>query len=238
MMFDRCLGALSRLRPVRARAFAMLGASAVLEVQPGHAGALSLLRHFGEDLLRQYHSARRPGWEWFESSLSYDNARLSEALLRAGARLQDDRFIQAGLTTLEWIADMQTAPEGHFRSVGTESFGREYSDPLPFDQQPLEAQAMVEAAEAALDVDPASRWLEAGEAAYGWFLGRNDLDRPLATREDGGCYDGLMPHGVNRNQGAESLLALQFASCAIKRLSTKAQTMPQSVSAGTETLPA
>jgi glycosyltransferase involved in cell wall biosynthesis len=238
MMFDRCLGPLSQLRPLRARAFAMLGASAVLEVQPGHSGARDLLRHFGEDLLTHYHSARRPGWEWFESFLSYDNVRLSEALLRAGARLEDDRFIRAGLITLDWIVDMQKAPDGHFRSVGTESFGREYSDPLPFDQQPLEAQAMIEAAEAAYDVDPTPRWIDAGEAAYGWFLGRNDLDRPLATREDGGCYDGLTPHGVNRNQGAESLLALQFASCAIKRLSTKAQIMPMSVSAGTDILPA
>ncbi|MBB6125369.1 glycosyltransferase family 4 protein [Sphingobium subterraneum] len=238
MMFDRCLPALSGLQPLRARAFAMLGASAMLEAVPEHERARALLREFGEHLIAHYHAERRTGWEWFESSLSYDNVRLSEALLRAGVRLGDERFIACGLTTLEWITELQQAPDGHFRSVGTESFGRTYADPLPFDQQPLEAQAMIEAAEAAFAVDPSARWVEAGEAAYGWFLGRNDLDRPLATREDGGCFDGLNPQGVNRNQGAESILALQFASCAIKRLSTAAQSVPKTVVAGTENLPA
>ena len=87
--------------------------------------------------------------------------------------------------------------------MGTESFGRAYADPLPFDQQPLEAQATIEACEAAFDATGDARWVDEATRAYRWYLGQNDLDLPLATSQDGGCFDGLMPTGLNRNQGAE-----------------------------------
>ena len=69
------------------------------------------------------------------------------------------------------------------------------------------------------------RWRDEALRAYGWFLGVNDLDLPLASVADGGCYVGLMPTGLNRNQGAESILALQLASCAISGVSKAAQSV-------------
>ena len=103
--------------------------------------------------------------------------------------------------------------------MGTESFGRAYAEPLPFDQQPLEAQAMVDACDAAFAATGDKRWVEEAMRAYRWYLGANDLEVPLVTAQDGGCFDGLMPTGLNRNQGAESILALQLASCTISALS-------------------
>src|SRR3546814_14704900 len=63
--------------------------------------------------------------------------------------LGSDGMIADGLATLEWLKEMQTAPAGHFRAVGTASFGRTMRKPMPFDQQPLEAAAMIDAASAA-----------------------------------------------------------------------------------------
>lgn len=237
-LFDHCFDPLSELEPTRSRAFLMLGAAAMLEAQPGHKAARELLTRNGEYLFSLHRASRRTEWEWFEPVLSYDNARLSEAMLRAGAALDDVRFTACGLSTLEWLCEIQAAPEGHFRPVGNESFGRAYADPLPFDQQPLEAQATIEATEIAARLDPSGPWLERATLAYEWFLGRNDLDRPLATREDGGCYDGLTPQGVNFNQGAESLLALQFASVAMKRLSLRPGSVARSGLDGRQPLPA
>ena len=189
------------------------------EAFPGHDLSRQLLEQFGEELLSLLCVSRRPDWAWFEAVLAYDNARLPETLIRAGKALGRNDFVECGIATLDWIVAQQTAPEGHFRAVGTDSFGREYQPPLPFDQQPLEAQATIDACSAAFEVTGNARWRIEAEKAYQWFLGRNDLDVPLSSREDGGCYDGLMPTGVNRNQGAESILALQLASCAILRLS-------------------
>lgn len=218
-LFDKVARHSRDIGAPRAQAFVMLGCAAMQEAQPGHALSRQLLEQFGEQLLSMLHISRRPDWAWFEAVLAYDNARFPETLLRAGKALGRADFLECGITTLEWIVGQQTAPEGHFRAVGTDSFGREYQPPLPFDQQPLEAQATIDACSAAFEVTGNSRWSMEAEKAYQWFLGRNDLDIPLSSREDGGCYDGLMPTGVNRNQGAESILALQLASCAILRLS-------------------
>src|SRR3546814_13988089 len=102
----------------------MLGAALMLAAHPDHEISLRILREFGDYLRGLLVQNRREGWYWFEDNLSYDNARLPEALLRAGMALGSDGMIADGLATLEWLKEMQTAPAGHFRAVGTASFGR------------------------------------------------------------------------------------------------------------------
>jgi hypothetical protein len=223
--FDMAADMAFELGSPRAQAFAMLGAAAMLEAHPEHAVARRIVTRFGDELMALLETTRRPEWSWFEIVLAYDNARLPEALIRAGEALGRDDMIARGLETLGWIAAQQTSPEGRFRAIGTESFGRAYVEPAAFDQQPLEAQATIDACAAAFAVTSDRRWIVEAERAYRWFLGFNDLDLPLASPQDGGCFDGLMPHGLNRNQGAESILALQLASCAISALSKQGGTV-------------
>jgi glycosyltransferase involved in cell wall biosynthesis len=217
-MFDTTASLAFELGSLRAQSFAMLGAAAMLEARPGHELSREMLARFPDTHMAMLAETRRPEWEWFEIVLAYDNARLPQALIRAGVALERDDLVAVGLTTLDWIVSKQTNPQGRFRAVGTESFHRPYGEPLKFDQQPLEAQATVDACVAAHEATGDSRWLAEARRAYGWFLGDNDLDMPLATTADGGCFDGLQPAGLNRNQGAESILALQLASCAISGL--------------------
>jgi glycosyltransferase involved in cell wall biosynthesis len=224
-MFDSTASMALELGSLRAQAFAMLGAAAMLEAKPGHQLSLSILEAFPKVHLDLLAKARRPEWQWFEIVLAYDNTRLPQALIRAGQALGRQDLIDCGLVTLDWIVAKQTSPEGRFRAVGSESFNRPYAEPLQFDQQPLEAQATVDACAAAFDATGDMRWHDEAQRAYGWFLGENDLDLPLASVADGGCFDGLMPTGLNRNQGAESILALQLASCAISGVSKAAQSV-------------
>ena len=218
MMFDETASLAFELGSLRAQAFAMLGAAAMLEARPGHELSRANLERFPDTHLALLSETRRPEWQWFEIVLAYDNARLPQALIAAGRALKRQDLIDCGLATLQWISDKQTSPEGRFRAVGTESFGRPYAEPLKYDQQPLEAQATVDACVEAYRATGDRHWIAEAERAYGWFMGRNDLDKPLASADDGGCFDGLMPTGLNRNQGAESILALQLASCAISAL--------------------
>jgi glycosyltransferase involved in cell wall biosynthesis len=219
MMFDMTASIAFELGSPRAQSFAMLGAAAMLEALPGHPLARSILERFPDAHLALLDAARRPNWVWFEIVLAYDNARLPEALIRAGMALGRKDVVDCGLETLAWVLSKQKSPDGRFRAVGSESFGRPYADPLPFDQQPLEAQATIDACCAAFAATRDRVWREEALRAYGWYLGHNELDLPLATAQDGGCFDGLMPTGLNRNQGAESILALQLSSCAISGLS-------------------
>jgi len=222
-MFDMTASLSLELGSPRSHAFAMLGAAAILDAFPGHALARTILARFGEELCGLLEEARRPEWEWFEIVLAYDNARLPEALIRAGHSLGREDMVKCGLSTLDWIVGKQTSPEGRFRAVGSESFGRVYAEPLQFDQQPLEAQATIDACSAAFDASGDHRWVAEAQRAYLWYLGQNDLDLPLATVQDGGCFDGLMPTGLNRNQGAESILALQLSGCTISGLAKRAE---------------
>lgn len=218
VQFDTTASIALELGSPRARAFAMLGAASMLAAHPGHALSRTILERFSGELVELLGESRRPEWSWFEIVLAYDNARLPEALIRAGMALKRDDLVAVGLETLRWIVGRQTSPEGRFRAVGSESFGRVYAEPLPFDQQPLEAQATIDACMAAYVASGDAEWVDETMRAYRWYLGGNDLDLPLATPQDGGCFDGLMPNGLNRNQGAESILALQLANCAISAL--------------------
>ena len=75
-----------------------------------------------------------------------------------------------------------------------------------YDQQPIEATALLLAAEAAYRVAGQERHRLVMERAYGWFLGGNDLGLDVADPVRGAGYDGLTPDGINTNQGAESTL--------------------------------
>lgn len=217
-LFDTVAPHMAEIDSPRARAFAALAGDAVLDSRPGDEAAYRLLSASGEQLMRLHAGASRPGWNWFEPELAYDNARLPQALIRAGQRLGDDQMVALGLSTLGWLVAVQTGPRGNFRPVGSNGFGRAYAPPLAFDQQPLEAAATIDAAVTAFEASNNMRWRKVARDAFGWFFGDNDAGVPIAEIASGGCFDGLMASGVNRNQGAESILSLHLAAASMKKL--------------------
>jgi glycosyltransferase involved in cell wall biosynthesis len=221
-LFDQVAPHARALGSPRTWAFSILAADAMLDAHPGHKIAMTLLRDLGARLHRQFREGRRDGWDWFESVLAYDNARLPQALLHAARRLDDTAMRADALTALAWLDRIQTNADGQFRAVGTDSFGRPYEMPLPFDQQPLEAWATIDAMADAFAITGDSRWSDSAHRAYGWYLGANDIGAPIASLADGGCFDGLMNDRANLNQGAESVLAFQFACCAMREMAEKA----------------
>jgi hypothetical protein len=104
----------------------------------------------------------------------------------------------------------QTASNGQFPPIGCGSFGKPHNH-YPFDQQPLEAQAAIEAARTAVAASGNERWSRHAKAAWDWFFGANDRGAVLADLATGRCRDGLTPRGANENCGAESILAFQLA---------------------------
>ena len=211
-LFDEAAPHLLGLEHPRAKAFAALGALALLQSRPDHVVAHELVATSGDQLMRLYATHKRDGWDWFEPWLAYDNARLPETLIRAGMALGEQEMIETGLSTLSWLVDHQSGPRGQFRPVGCKGFGRAYAPPLAFDQQPLEATATVDAAAAAYQASNQLRWRQVARDAFAWFFGGNDARSPLADAGLGSCCDGLMATGVNRNEGAESILSLHLAA--------------------------
>ncbi|BBC70929.1 glycosyl transferase family 1 [Altererythrobacter sp. B11] len=216
-LFDTALPHCATLPSPRAMAFAMLGAAARLRVQADHGASRDLLEAGADFLSRLLDAARRPDWAWFEAVLGYDNPRLSQALIEAGQQLGRSDHVSAGLETLEWIAQQQISASGYFRPIGSDSFGQKHAH-LPFDQQPLEAQAAIEAARAAFAATGDTRWFHHACTAWNWFFGANDRGVVLADLASGRCHDGINPRGVNANCGAESILAFQLARYSVLAL--------------------
>ncbi len=172
-------------------------------------------RHLLERCVAQLEAANDAsagdGWNWFEDSLTYDNARLSQALIVGGAALDRNGAVEAGLSSLAWLGDECGLAEGFLRMPGHE--GRHRGDPAPGlgDEQPLDASAFVEAELSAFAVTGDALHGARAQRAFDWFLGRNRLGRPLYDFATGGCCDGLGEEDVNANEGAESTLAFHRA---------------------------
>ncbi len=130
-------------------------------------------------------------------------------MLLCGESIPNPEMITVGLESLDWLATLQHADtEGkHFVPIGSNGFYERDGERARFDQQPVEAQAMVSACLEAHRITGANNWHKEARRAFEWFLGRNDLHLPVYDPTTGGCRDGLHSDRPNENQGAESTLA-------------------------------
>lgn len=209
MVFQKTLLEILKTTSPRAWAFALLGIYEYLQRFAGDRRANQVQEELAERLLTLYQISRSENWLWFENGLTYCNAALPHAMLLCGKSLQNDSMIQAGLESLQWLADLQRADTeaGHFVPIGSNGFYKQGGERARFDQQPVEAQAMVSACLEAYRISSDDKWLKEARRAFEWFLGRNDLHMPVYDPTTGGCRDGLHPDRPNENQGAESTLA-------------------------------
>ncbi len=157
-------------------------------------------------------------WVWPENCLSYANGKLPHALLLGGQWMNRGDLIEMGLNSLEWLLRVQTGRDGVFSPVGNHGWFQRGGQKAAFDQQPIEAQAMIDACLEAHNTTGDQHWVSEARRCFNWFLGKNDLGESLYDYETGGCCDGLGAEGVNRNQGAESTLAFLRSLLALKSL--------------------
>jgi hypothetical protein len=207
ILFDRALRAMEDLRSPRAWAFAIIGLHEYLRRFSGDSEVRRVRRILSTRLLDLYRQNADDDWPWFENNVAYANAKLPHALLLCGQWMQNSEMAEAGLRSLDWLARLETSPEGYFAPVGSEGGYWRNGRMAHFDQQPIEAHGMLSACMEAHRMTGDRRWLEEARRAFEWFLGRNDLGLSLYDFNTGGCRDGLHPDRANANQGAESTLA-------------------------------
>ena len=216
MQFERAAQARS-VWP-RAMAFAVLGAAEVLAFDPEHQAARSLIADYAATVPDANGDA---AWPWPEPRLSYANGVIPEAMIAAGAALDDSALCQRGLDLLAWLLSIETS-DGHLSP--TPVAGRGPGDAKPgFDQQPIEVSTLADACTRAAAVDTNQIWGDGVIAAAAWFMGDNDIAEPMWDPQTGGGYDGLHADRVNSNQGAESTLAVISTLQQAQRLSTVLQ---------------
>jgi glycosyltransferase involved in cell wall biosynthesis len=218
-MFELAVPAAVEFKSPRAYAFALLGLQEYLDSFPGDRAALTASDALANRLLNAYRSNRSDGWKWFENGLAYSNARLPQALIRAGTRAANDEMVSAGLEALDWLVSIQRCEvKGHFVPIGSQGFYSKTTEKARFDQQPVEACAVVSACLQAFRATGKGRWRKEAWSALNWFLGDNDLQIALYDPTTGGCRDGLHPDRANENQGAESTLSFLMALLEMRKL--------------------
>ncbi len=196
----------------RAWAFAAIGASYYLRRFGGDAQVRRILDELSNKLFSLYQGNASEEWPWFENIVAYDNARLCQALIVAGRYQDRNDMFEAGLESLRWLIQVQTSPEtGHLSLIGNDGWFVRGGEKARFDQQPVDACALVDACYQAYVLTGEENWLRSMEWAFNWFFGGNDTHQSLYDFSNGGCYDGLQPGGINRNQGAESTVSLLLA---------------------------
>jgi glycosyltransferase involved in cell wall biosynthesis len=202
----------------RAWAFTLLGLDAYCAVATEDSFARRVRHLLAEKLLIILSMVETKDWVWFEEGLSYDNARLSQALIVTGHSTGTSTYLEAGLRSLRWLMTLQTTPAGLFRPVGTQGFGDRRKAPRTFDQQPLEATAMISACLAAWRADGDVEWKADAARVFAWFLGSNDLTLPLVDLETGSCHDGLHRDRLNENRGGESAVSYLLSLAEMRQL--------------------
>jgi glycosyltransferase involved in cell wall biosynthesis len=218
-LFELAVPAAVEFKSPRACAFALLGLQEYLESFPGDRAALNAAEALADRLLESYRASRTVDWKWFENVLAYSNARLPQALIRAGTRSSNDAMVSAGLEALDWLAMIQRCEiKGHFVPIGSHGFYSKKTEKARFDQQPIEACAAVSAYLQAYRATGKGRWRKEAWTAFNWFLGDNDLQIALYDPSTGGCRDGLHPDRANENQGAESTLSFLMALLEMRKM--------------------
>ncbi len=217
LLFKRALNPVEQFTSPRAIAFALVGIHAYLEKFSGDSNVRRMRKILAENLFTLFKNNATQKWPWLEKKVSYANGKLVHALLLSGQWMQRNDMIEMGLNSLKWLLDIQIE-KGHFSPIGNIGWYEQDHPKARFDQQPLEANAMMEACVEAFNFTRNKVWLDSAVMCFNWFLGHNDLNLSLYDPKTGGCRDGLMADGINQNEGAESSLAWLLSLMALQNL--------------------
>ena len=183
------------------------------------------LRRLADELVVAYEQTAGADWQWYEDGMTYCNARLPHALFVAAGVFPDEvRYAQVAAESLDFLLKVTRSAKGGYSPIGNKHltsrawFLRGEKRPPLFDQQPVDAGVLVEACAEAFRVTGEPRFRQAARDAYGWYFGQNVHGLPVYNPQTGGVADALTRTGLNRNQGAESVLSIHLAQQALQTM--------------------
>ena len=217
-LFDRSLVWVLNSSSPRAQALAILGLYHYAKAFPEDKNPQLNVIHLADRLCELYRQTSTPTWQWFEPYITYANPRLPHALFRAYQITGRKDYLRIAKKTLKFLAANDIV-KGIYQPAGNRSWYKRGGTKALYDQQPLEASCMVEAASIAFQVTGKKMYSKMAWIAFAWFLGKNSNDVMVYNPVTGGTYDGISAQGLNRNQGAEAGLSYLLARLEMEVLS-------------------
>jgi hypothetical protein len=221
-MMEKTLPRIFEVQAIRSKAYIICGLYHILKKYSGAAQYRSILENLARSLVETYSQTQDDDWHWFEDTVTYANAKISQALLLAYECCGNHDFCKIGLESLEFLTREQWNGV-YFELIGNEGWFSRGGVKALFGQQPIEAGYLVEAYVAAYNVTKKERFLTLAEQAFEWFMGRNRLSACLYNFSTGSVFDGLDSHGVSLNQGAEPTVCYLLAMLSLLEVRSKAR---------------
>lgn len=207
-LFHRALPACESFEHVHGWAYSLIGIHAYLRKFSGDSSARRVRETLAYRLYDVFKNNGSADWPWPTDQITYTASRLPHALLLSGRWMFNNEMIQQALRSLEWLQTIQySGQDGQFAPVGSEGWFPRGGQKSRFNQMPAEASGTIDANLEAYRVTNDRKWLDRAYKCLNWFMGDNDLRQPLYDHTTGGCYDALLPHGVDENQGAQSTVS-------------------------------
>ena len=215
-IFDRGLPWVWKTTSLRFSAFTIMGLSQYFQAIPDSDLTANTAK-LADNLVQHYEDKVKHDWHWFEPHLTYDNARLSQALFIAYRMVGNQKYLDVAKESMDFLLETQMVDDV-FVPIGNDGWYKHGGNRAFYDQQPLEATAMVEAAVDAYYATKDKRYVQVANTAFGWFLGRNSGKLMVYNPETTGCFDGIHADRVNMNQGAESSISYLLARLRLEEL--------------------
>jgi glycosyltransferase involved in cell wall biosynthesis len=206
----------NQLTYVRGIANTLLGISYFLNYYPEDKDLKNLCHDLSYKILSFYNKEKSKDWNWFENIITYDNAIIPLSLFHSTEILNDDKILQVALESSSFLEKV-TMQNVYLKPIGSNGWFSKGGKCASFAQQSIDVMGMVLLFFKAYQVTKEKTYLNKMFTSYMWYLGENDLHRPVYDSETGGCNDGLEEYGLNRNQGAESSVAYLISELTVQR---------------------
>jgi hypothetical protein len=216
-LFDESLPQIWSTHSLRGYASCILGLCQYYQAYPQDHNLKTNIQKLADKITDKFKTTSKQGWQWFEQTLTYDNAKLPHALIEAYLVLKNPQYLKDGLDSLDFLLKTQFI-DGLFVPIGNNGWYPKGGARAVYDQQPLEASATIEAAASAFYATQKKSYAKIAREVFDWFLGKNTLKVMVYNPVTGGCFDGINSEHVNMNQGAESAISYLLARLEIERL--------------------
>jgi hypothetical protein len=209
-IFDQAIPWAKESTSPRTKAYACLGLCERLHTDDKDPNLRANIASIADSLTELYDTNQGADWRWFENILSYDNARLPQALFSAYQCLGNSKYLDVAENTFRFLQAKTTIDE-KFVPIGNHGWYHRGKERALYDQQPLEAGTMAETAVLAYKITKTEAYERALRQALGWFFGLNTKSVKVYDEATGGCHDAITETALNENQGSEAIISMLLA---------------------------